>query len=246
MKLEGDDALLVQQVKVPVKKAIDDTGANLIRKETSGGGKEWTPRSGNGDLTANVEMESPARKAKVLNEVSGAITLHMPVRDPKAAVVIPDVLKQVDKPLAIAALTAQKIKLQVTSKEQAEKDKKAAEVKAKAEKAKKAKQKKTDGMEEMFDAMGDAMGEMFERLFMTAGENDLLLKVSDPGKKVFSYEVIAVDGKVVDSYGTLNLEGYTIVRFFDPLPAGAALRVNLKTPMAFAEIPFEFKEMKLP
>jgi hypothetical protein len=87
---------------------------------------------------------------------------------------------------------------------------------------------------------------MFERLFMTAGENDLILKVDDPGKKLFGFDLASRDGKPITTYGTMEMESYRIVRIFEPIPEGAVLLVRLKTPRSFAEAPFSLSDVKLP
>ena len=94
--------------------------------------------------------------------------------------------------------------------------------------------------------MANAMVETLERLFMTAGENDLIVRVEDPGKKIFSFDVAGVDGKPIQSYGTMDLEGYRIMRMLEPIPVSGALLVRLKTPRTFGEVPFAFQDVKLP
>jgi hypothetical protein len=94
--------------------------------------------------------------------------------------------------------------------------------------------------------MGDMLATMFERLFMTAGDNDLILKVEDPGKKIFSFDLVAADGKPIQSYGTMDVESYRIVRMLEPIPPTATLQVRLKTPKTFGELPFILANVKLP
>jgi hypothetical protein len=100
--------------------------------------------------------------------------------------------------------------------------------------------------EAMAEGMADAFGAMFDRLFMTAGEHDLILKAEDPGKKLFSFDLAARDGKPIANYGTMEVENYRIVRMFEPIPEGASLLVHLKTARAFAETPFTLTDVKLP
>ena len=83
-------------------------------------------------------------------------------------------------------------------------------------------------------------------LFLSAGENDLILKVDDPDKKIFAFDVAGSDGTPVRSYGTTVLEGYQIVRMFQPIPEGASLLVRLRTPRSFGEVPFTLSNVKLP
>ena len=129
-----------------------------------------------------------------------------------------------------------------------ERDKKLAEEKKKKADAARRKGKKglEAGMEEMAGALGDMLGGMIERMFMSAGENDLILKVSDPGKKIFSFNLVASDGSPIQSYGTMDVEPYRIIRMFEPIPPTAALLVRLKTPKSFGELPFKLTDLKLP
>ena len=107
-----------------------------------------------------------------------------------------------------------------------------------------------DGVRVRLEQMGEAMGEMLaaslERLFLSAGDNDLILKVSDPGKKIFSFDLVAADGKPIQSYGTMDIEPYRIVRMLEPIPPTATLQVRLKTPKSFGEVPFALANVKLP
>jgi hypothetical protein len=98
----------------------------------------------------------------------------------------------------------------------------------------------------MAEALGETLVRTVEMLFMSAGENDLILKVDDPDKKVFSFDLAAPDGSPIRSYGTTVLEGYQIVRMFKPIPEGASLLVRLRTPRSFGEVPFTLSSVKLP
>jgi hypothetical protein len=98
----------------------------------------------------------------------------------------------------------------------------------------------------MGEAMGEALAGMLEGLFTTVGENDLILRVDDPGKKVFSFDVVGLDGTPIRSYGTTDYDRYRIVRMLEPIPEKASLQVRLKTPRSFAEVPFALSDVKLP
>ncbi|HYK42456.1 MAG TPA: hypothetical protein VE007_08705, partial [Thermoanaerobaculia bacterium] len=96
------------------------------------------------------------------------------------------------------------------------------------------------------EAMADMLVATIQRLFENVGENDLILKVDDPGKKIFSFDLAAPDGTPVQSYGVTNVESYRIVRMFEPIPPAASLQVRLKTPKSFGELRFAFQDVKLP
>jgi len=244
-KLEGDDAAAVQSARARVTKAVDDTGKSLVQSEAeskqqsdrwqeAGEGKPPMPR---------VDLASPVRKAKTLSAVEGVLETYLPSRDPGGTIKIEKIVAKKDKPLAMPALTAQKIQLQVLSKAGLENEKKQAEAKKKSEAAKKGKK---GGLEEMGEAMGQALAGALERLFFSAGENDLILRVSDPGKKIFAFDLAAPDGSPIRSYGTMEIEPYRIVRMLEPIPPNATLQVRLKTAKSFGEVPFKLADVKLP
>jgi hypothetical protein len=170
----------------------------------------------------------------------------MPSRDPASTIQIEKITAKKDKPpIAASALAAQHIRLQVLSKAALEKEK--ADAKAKAQAAqKKSKKGAQDGLEQMGQAMADALTSMLERIFLSAGENDLILKVDDPGKKIFSLGLAAPDGGTIRSYGTMDMDPYRVVRMFEPIPPNASLLVRLKTPKSFGEVPFALANVKLP
>ncbi len=251
LKLEGEDAGAVRSARARLTKASDDTGQSLLPKasESRQDAERWEEARENGPPMPRVDLASPARKAKRLTAVEGVVETYLPSRDPSGTVRIDRVMAKKDKPLTVAALASRGIGVQVLSKSGLEKEKarkEAEEKKKKAQAAKKGKKGSEAGLEEMAGAMGDALAEMLERLFLSAGDNDLILKVQDPGKKIFSFDLVAPDGSPIRSYGTMELEGYRIVRMLEPIPQNAALQVRLKTPKSFGEVPFAIADVKLP
>jgi hypothetical protein len=247
LKLEGEDAGAVQSARARLTAASDDTGRSLLQSaaDVMQGSDRWEEAREGGPPTPRVRLASPSRKAKSLAGVEGVLETYLPSRDPAATVKIGRVMGKKDKPLTVPALASRGVRVQVISKAGLEKQKRAAEAK-KAEAAKKKEKKGESGLEEMAGAMGDALATMFERLFMTAGDNDLILKVEDPGKKIFSFDLVAADGKPIPSYGTMDVESYRIVRMLEPIPPSATLQVRLKTPKTFGELPFTLSNVKLP
>lgn len=255
LNIEGEDARSVASARARVTRAVDDMGKSLVQDASSQamtiGGDAWQHAREDAPPSVRLELASPARKAKTVASLEGVLETYLPSRDPAATVKIDRILTRKDKPLTVPALASQRIRIQVLSKAGLEAEKKRAEAKKKAEAEKKKKAKgKKEGLEGMGEAMAEglaeAFGGMFERLFMTAGDNDLILKVDDPGKKLFSFDLAARDGKPINSYGTMEMKNYRIVRMFEPIPDGASLLVRLKTPRSFAESPFTLSNVKLP
>jgi len=248
LTLQGEDALAVKSARPRVTRAVDDTGRDLANpKDAMVSGRDvWQEAHGEGAITPRIELASPARKAKTLTAVEGVVETYLPSRDAAATVKIDRVLAKRDKPLAMPGLAAQGIRIGVLSKAGLEREKKQAEARAKAKSAKKGKPATKEGLEGVAEAMADVLVTTIQRLFENVGENDLILKVDDPGKKIFSFDLAAPDGSAVQSYGMTDIEGYRILRMLEPIPPAASLQVRLKTPKSFSEVPFAFQDVKLP
>ena len=244
LKLDGEDAAAVRSARPKVTRAVDDGGKNLTERavKMQRGNDGWQESRGDKAPTPELDLGSPSRKAKTIASLEGVLEVYLPSRDPAGSVKIDKIVERKDKPLAVPALASQKIQIQPLSKAGLEREKKQAE----AKKAEAAKKKKADGAESAADALADTLTNMLEMLFTTAGQNDLILKVADPGKKVFGFDLAAADGSPIQSYGTTDYGEYRIVRMFEPIPPTASLVVRLKTPRSFGEVPFALTNVKLP
>ena len=245
LKLQGDDAPAVRSARPRVTRAVDDTGQDLANPANAMtyGQDGWQQAQGTGTMTPRIELASPTRKAKSLAAVEGVVETYLPSRDPAATVKVEKVVSRKDKPLALPALTAQGIRLAVISKAGLEREKAEAEAR---EKAKKAKRPRKEGVDGMAEAMADVLVATIQSLFQNVGDNDLILKVSDPGKKIFSFDLAAADGSAIQSYGITDVEGFRVVRMLEPIPPTASLQVRLKTAKSFGEVRFAFQDVKLP
>ncbi len=249
LRLEGEDAGAVRSARARLTRASDDTGRSLLPSgaETRQDADRWVEGREGAPPTPGVDLASPTRKARSLTAVEGVVEVYLPSRDPAGTVRIDRVMAKKDKPLAVPGLASRGIGIQVLSKAGLEREKKRVAEKKKAQAAKKKGKKGVEaGLEEMAGAMGDALGEMLERVFLTVGDNDLILKVADPGKKIFSFDLVAPDGSPIRSYGTMDLEQYRVIRMFEPIPPTTSLQVRLKTPKSFGEVPFALADVKLP
>jgi hypothetical protein len=236
----------VRSVRPKVTRAVDDGGNSLIQPAmpVQRGNDGWQEARAEGSPKPELDLGSPSRKAKTIASLEGVLELYLPSRDPAGSAKIDRIAGRKDKPLAVAALATRHVGLRVLSKAGLEREKKQAEAKKKSEDRKK--KGNTDGIEAMGEALGDTLANMLEMLFTTAGENDLILKVSDPGKTVFGFDLAAPDGSPIQSYGTTQYGPYRIVRMLEPIPPTASLLVRLKTPRSFAEVPFSLSRVALP
>lgn len=233
LKIDGDGAADVRGARALVKKAEDETGRNLLKE----GAKTPDFETSMSDTSPSLKLElrNPARKAKTVREVSGQVELFLPGRDPASVARVDGFASKTDKPAASAALKAAKAEVTVVSRKTYE-----AEKKKDAERRK----KEAEGA-----GIGGAMVEAFAGLFegfLTVEENDVLVKVTDPGKKVFNVEVFDAKGTKIDGMGSMTVGEFRILKFSEKLPADASLRVYVLTAKSVVTTPFQLKNVALP
>jgi hypothetical protein len=233
LKIGGDGAADVRGARALVKKAEDETGRNLLKE----GGKtpEFETSMSDTAPSLKLELRNPARKAKTVREVSGQVELFLPGRDPASVARVDRFLSKMDRPADSPALKAAKAEVTVVSRKTYE-----AEKKKDAERRK----KEAEGA-----GIGGAMVEAFAGLFegfLTVEENDVLVKVTDPGKKVFDVDVVDSKGTKIDGAGSMTVGTFRILKFPEKLPADASLRVYLLTPRSLVTTPFQLKNVALP
>lgn len=233
LKIDGDGAADVRGARALVKKAEDETGRNLLKE----GAKTPDFETSMSDTSPSLKLElrNPARKAKTVREVSGQVELFLPGRDPASVARVDGFASKTDKPAASPALKAAKAEVTVVSRKTYE-----AEKKKDAERRK----KEAEGA-----GIGGAMVEAFAGLFegfLTVEENDVLVKVTDPGKKVFNVEVFDAKGTKIDGAGSMTVGEFRILKFPEKLPADASLRVYVLTAKSVVTTPFQLKNVALP
>ena len=233
LKIDGDGAADVRGARALVKKAEDETGRNLLKE----GAKtpDFETSMSNTSPSLKLELRNPARKAKTVREVSGQGELFLPGRDPASGARVDGVASKTDKPAASPALKAAKAEVTVVSRKTYE-----------AEKKKDADRRKKDAEGAgIGGAMVDAFAGLFEG-FLTVEENDVLVKVTDPGKKVFDVDVVDSKGTKIDGAGSMTVGTFRILKFPEKLPADASLRVYLLTSKSVVTTPFQLKNVALP
>jgi hypothetical protein len=95
-------------------------------------------------------------------------------------------------------------------------------------------------------AMANAFSGLFEGLFGDIGENDVLLKVDDKGKKLFAVDVLDGSGKTVDGMGSMKVGDFWILKYSEKVPDDAALSISVLTPKALVTERFALKDVPLP
>ena len=234
LKIGGDGAADVRGARAVVKKAEDETGRNLLKEGAKA--PEFESSMGGGTPSLKLELRNPARKAKTVREVSGQVELFLPGRDPASVAKLDGFQSKMDRPAASPALKAAKAEVTVVSRKTYE-----AEKKKDAERRKKEAEGSGIG-----GAMVEAFSALFEGFMGAVEENDVLVKVDDPGKKVFDVEVVDSKGAKLDGGGSMTIGSFRILKFSEKVPADAGLKVYLLTPKSLVTTPFQLKNVALP
>jgi hypothetical protein len=234
LKLTGEAAGGARGARALVEKAVDDTGRNLVKE--GGRPADFEKPTGQGSPVLKLDLRNPARRAKTVREISGSIEVFLPDRDPAAVASADRFLSRMDRPIAAPALKATQTEVTVVSRKTYDAEKKKDEERKK-------KEAESAGIA---GAMVSAFSGLFEGLFGDIGENDILVRVTDPGKKVFGVEVFDAAGKRIDDSGSMKVGEFWIVKFTERVPDDASLRIYLMTPKALVSAPFSLRDVALP
>lgn len=246
LKLTGDDLADAKASRVILKKAVDETGRDLLPEE-----KKEPDFQTSGSSGLRISLKNPARGATAIREISGEVQLFTPSRDPAATVTVDRLLSRMDKPLSMPALRNQKIELAVISpkahranaaKRNAEFDKEMAKNKAEMEK------ELANASPEDAKALEAIMGlaKAFSGMMDEVGDNDLILNVKDEDDRLMDVEVTRADGERISSNGSMSSGELRVLHFSEKLPADAKLKVLVKTKKALVSTPFTLSNISLP
>jgi hypothetical protein len=243
VELPGVKNVEVAASRVLLRTATDDSGTNLLpdQKEEPQldenarqqfGKDEATPSP----MTVSIELKNPARTAKMLKEVHGDVELYMPSRDPNGTANISKFMSQSGKSLSDRALKANGVDIAVISKAQFDATKTAAGEKRRAE-------AKAEGKEGE-DLESDV--KYFLDNYYAPEEGEVLLKVSDPNKRIESISYVDATGTVKRTH-MQDEKGMTVLSMYGEKPAPDwSLRVNMKTAKNLARYPFVLTNVALP
>jgi hypothetical protein len=220
--------------KANLTKAVDDSGKDLLitKKDESQHHSMYDFNKLYGEqLETRIELKSPARKSKIIQEISGTLEVHYP--DAKSKQIVKGFMKQTGKPLNIPALKKSKGQLSVLNKTQFEALKKQQE---EAEASKK---------QNLGDVMMTALSSLFSGFF-SMEENDLLISVSDPTNQIVDVEFQNAAGEPIETLSR-SVQGDNIIYSFDtPPPDDAQLVVYTATTASIKKVPFSVKNVTLP
>jgi hypothetical protein len=243
LKLTGDDLADAKAARVALKRAVDESGRDLLPEQKNG--DDFQKSSGSGAPDLKINLKNPARGASAIKEISGEIQLYTPSRDPAATVVIDRLLSRMDKPIDSAALKSQQIAVRLVSPKvhRAEAKKREAEMDKEMEKHKE-EMKKEAGDDKTAEALM-ALVKGFAGMMNDVGDNDVILQMEGEKGKVLDVQVVGPAG-VIDTRGSMSSGGLRILQFSEKLPADAKLRFLLKTNRSVLRAPFTLTGVPLP
>ena len=243
LKLTGDDLADAKAARVLLKKAVDESGRDLLPEKK--GDEDFQKSSGSSGPNLKVNLKNPARGAGAIKEVSGDVELYAPSRDPAATVVVERLTSRMDKPVASPALKAQNIAVRLVSPNvyRADAKKREAEMDAEMEKHKE-EVKKEAGDDKTAEALMGLV-KAFSGMMNDVGDNDVILQIEDEGGKLQDVEVVGKSG-VIDTRGSMSSGGLKILQYSEKLPPDAKLRFLLKTKKSLLKTPFTLTSVPLP
>jgi hypothetical protein len=243
LKLTGDDLADARAARVSLKKAVDESGRDLLPEQKNE--EDFRKSSGSGGPDLKISLKNPARGASAIKEVSGDVELFAPSRDPAATVVVDRLVSRMDKSVDSAALKAQKIGVRLVSPKvyRADAKKREAEMDAEMEKHKDQINKEA-GDDKTAEALM-ALVKGFAGMLNEVGDYDVILQIQDEQGKILDVEVVGKSG-VIDTRGSMSSGGLKILQFSEKLPADAKLRFLLKTKKSLLSTPFSLTNVPLP
>jgi hypothetical protein len=241
LKLTGDDLADAKSARILLKKAVDETGRNILPESKP---DEQFKSINSSEL--KLSLKNPARGASAVKEIAGEIQLFVPSRDPAATVTVDRLLSRMDKAIDSPALKAQKIAIRVVSPNahRAAAKKREAELEKEMEKHKE-EMKKEAGDDKTAEALM-ALVKGFSGMMNEVGDNDLILEIEDPEKRLLDVSVVGPKGDTIDTNGSMSSGSLRILQFHEKLPADAKLKLLLQTPKAIVSAPFSLTNVPLP
>ncbi|HEY6066857.1 MAG TPA: hypothetical protein VIY96_11920 [Thermoanaerobaculia bacterium] len=241
LKLTGDDVADAKSARIVLKKAVDETGRDLLPEQKPD--EDFKSLSGS-DL--KVSLKNPARNASAVKEIAGEVQLFVPSRDPAAIVTVDRVTSRMDKAVDSPGLKAQKIAIRVVSPKAHRAAAKKRDAEFEKEMAKhKEEMKKEAGDDKTAEALM-ALVKGFSGMMNEVGDNDLILEIEDEGKKILDVSVVGANGATIDTRGSMSSGGLRILQYGEKLPADAKLKLLLQTRKSVVSSPFTLANVPLP
>lgn len=264
LKVSGTEFDKAADSRCRLTKAVDDTGADLIRAD-------------NNPLDSSIfghvfHLKLPARKAQVIEDLSGVVELLLPERDPQATIKVTGFVARPSVKVSHPTLTAHGATLTIVSK--AEFDRLSGMPRDGVQNFNLGGPPPLELIPRMMtpdtqkppvkgdaDAKGDAAAQAVEGLLGSLfggfgiNENSVIVIQKDPKQRIWKIEFSNASGEPISIRGTQGgshfsdddtPSTYTAFSFDKKLPENAVMRILVATPKAVKAVPFSLKNVMLP
>lgn len=238
VKVMGDTIADAKGLKLLVTRATDDTGRDLLKKEDDSR-KDFTKPDENrtGQAEIEVKLKNPSRKAAVVKELAGEVSIFSPGKDPQAIASIPAFMTQAGRKINNKALKEARVDLTVMTKNEFDE--------FKEQQKKEVKAKEGEMVKEFGEAMAKALGSLFGSM-MEISENSVILNIIDPDSKVIDLEFADAAGAAMRSGSSMRTGDIRVFEFEKPMPKDAKLTIFLQTPKSMTRTSFKIADIALP
>lgn len=238
LKVIGDTLADAKGVKLSVTRATDDTGRDLLKREDDTR-KDFAKPDENrtGQAEIEVKLKNPSRKAAVVKELAGEVSIFSPGKDPQSIASIPAFMTQAGKKINNKAIKNARVDLTVMTKKEFDE--------FKEQQKKEVKAKEGEMVKEFGEAMAKALGSIFGSM-MEISENSVILNIIDPDSKVIDLEFTDAAGAAMRSGSTMRTGDIRVFEFEKPMPKDAKLTIFLQTPKSMTRISFKIADIALP
>jgi len=224
--------------------ATDDSGRDLVERgdqepqletyqQMGMPGKDAPPEP----VSLRLQLRNPERKATTVKEVTGALELYMPSKDPNSTAELPKFLSLAGKPLAHKALKANGVEIAFVTPAQIDAEKKRLG-------AAKRKEALAEGLEG--EGLDQYIASYLENV-ISLEESDLAARIKDPNNRIHEIAYVDASGDVKHVSSRSNETGLTILSTWGEKPQPDwKLRVSMKTPKNLARYSFALADVNLP
>lgn len=234
----GDNANDATAYRIIVTKAVDNTGVDLVRPESSA--SEF--QSFDSKRPVRSKLKSPARNAVAIKELSGDVELFCPKRDPAASVVVKAFRKHTGTPFDSDTLKSARIQVAAWTSDQYQ----ALEKKREAEAPEAVRSLRRQSRNRFSAGFGNHNAGM--------GPNDFVFTINGAHEKLIGIEFRDNAGKTIPIRGSgvgYRQEGPQMERnlsyhFDERLPDTTKLVIFVATQEALTKIPFTLADVALP
>jgi len=232
LRVSGDEIRKFKFLKFSkIDKAIDDFDIDLLYDDKN----DFSYEKIEDDVNLKLEIKKPSRKATVIKEISGEISLFNPTEANGSVVKISNYQAKTNENLLPVGLGVQVVFL---TKESLEKFSKEQEKKKEEElkKLSEEERKMAEGLLSLLDGIS----------YLSGDPNNISFYVEGDRSKLVDLYFVDLDGQKVNTNGWSSFNSILEYIFSEPINPKWTLVFNIETPESVKKIPFKISNAFLP